>query len=132
MITWQCVSQCGACCNLDPKDRPDLDQYLTPENLALYKTMVGEDGWCVNYNKEKRNCNIYDDRPSFCRVQADTFQAMFGIDPEELDEFAIDCCTQQIGGVYGDKSPEMERFDNAINGILIELTSEEDINNQLQ
>lgn len=94
--------------------------------------MVGEDGWCINYNKDSRQCNIYNDRPSFCRVQADTFQAMFDIEPDELDEFAIDCCTQQIGGVYGNKSTEMERFDQAINGVLIELTSEEEIDDPLK
>ncbi|MEO0521169.1 MAG: YkgJ family cysteine cluster protein, partial [Cyanobacteria bacterium P01_A01_bin.116] len=23
MATWQCVKNCGACCQLDPADRPD-------------------------------------------------------------------------------------------------------------
>jgi uncharacterized protein len=121
MVTWHCVSHCGACCNLNPKDRPDLDQYLTPENLRLYHSMVGDDGWCINYNKTSRQCNIYDDRPSFCRVQADTFEAMFDIDPEALDEFAIDCCEQQIEGVYGADSPEMQKFDREINGLSGDL-----------
>ncbi|NJN31417.1 MAG: YkgJ family cysteine cluster protein [Synechococcales cyanobacterium RM1_1_8] len=117
MATWHCVSNCGACCNLTPQDRPDLDQYLSAENLGLYHSMVGEDGWCIHYSKERRQCNIYSDRPSFCRVQADTFEAMFDIDPEELDEFAIDCCEQQIEGVYGANSDELRRFDQAVNGI---------------
>ncbi|MFO0175111.1 MAG: YkgJ family cysteine cluster protein, partial [Aphanizomenon sp.] len=25
MATWQCISQCGACCNLTPADRPDIE-----------------------------------------------------------------------------------------------------------
>ncbi|MDP5018463.1 MAG: YkgJ family cysteine cluster protein, partial [Dolichospermum sp.] len=48
MATWQCISQCGACCNLTPADRPDLEEYLTPPDLELYLSMVGEGGWCVN------------------------------------------------------------------------------------
>jgi hypothetical protein len=30
MATWQCISGCGACCNLEPSDLPDLATYLTP------------------------------------------------------------------------------------------------------
>jgi uncharacterized protein len=118
MATWRCVKQCGACCNLDPRDRPELAEYLDPEQLAIYLSMVGEDGWCVNLDRATRSCNIYDDRPSFCRVQSDTFVAMFGIEPEELNDFAIDCCRQQIECVYGERSLEAIRFDQEI-GILI-------------
>ncbi|MEB3231839.1 MAG: YkgJ family cysteine cluster protein [Leptolyngbyaceae bacterium] len=114
MATWRCVKQCGACCHLDPADRPDLDQYLPPEELALYLSMVGEDGWCVNFNQGDRTCSIYADRPRFCRVQTDTFGEMFGIEPDELNDFAIDCCQQQIEGVYGDRSLEQIRFDQEI------------------
>jgi uncharacterized protein len=118
MNKWKCVSGCGACCNLDPESRPDLDAYLNPDQLAIYMSMVGEDGWCVNFNKIDRDCNIYADRPDFCRVQADTFQAMFGIEPEDLDDFAIDCCHQQIEDVYGDRSLELIKFDKEV-GIVI-------------
>jgi uncharacterized protein len=114
MATWQCVKQCGACCNLNPQDRPDLEDYLSREQLAIYLSMVGEDGWCINLDRQTRECQIYPDRPSFCRVQADTFVAMFGIEPEDLNDFAIECCQQQIEGVYGDRSPEMTRFQQAI------------------
>ena len=44
MATWRCIKQCGACCNLDPSDRPDLEEYLPPEQLAVYLSMVGLDG----------------------------------------------------------------------------------------
>ncbi|MGK7891102.1 MAG: YkgJ family cysteine cluster protein [Leptolyngbyaceae cyanobacterium] len=114
MATWKCVKQCGACCHLDPADRPDLDEYLPPEELALYLSMVGEDGWCVNFDQSDRTCTIYNDRPRFCRVQAETFGQMFGIEPEELNDFAIECCRQQIEGVYGDRSLEQIRFDQAV------------------
>lgn len=109
-IQWRCVKNCGACCHLDPGDRPDLASYLTPEALQQYLSLVGEDGWCIHFDHERRDCKIYSDRPRFCRVQADTFGEMFGIAAEELDAFAIDCCTQQIEAVYGEDSLEMSNF----------------------
>ncbi len=114
MATWQCVNTCGACCNLTPQDRPDLATYLTPEQLDIYMGMVGPDGWCTNYDAEQRLCKIYEQRPSFCRVQADTFGQMFGIEPEELNDFSIECCEEQISGVYGPQSEELERFTTAV------------------
>ncbi|GAA6623357.1 YkgJ family cysteine cluster protein [Scytonema sp. NUACC26] len=114
MATWQCVKQCGACCHLDPSERPDLHEYLSPEELELYLSMVSEDGWCMNYDKENRECRIYLNRPRFCRVETEVFQDMYGIEPEELNDFAIGCCRQQIEGVYGDRSLEMLRFDQAV------------------
>jgi uncharacterized protein len=115
MATWQCIKQCGACCNLDPAERPDLDEYLTPEELQQYLSMVGEGGWCVNFDQKSRECKIYNQRPRFCRVQADIFQDMYDIPPEELNDFAIDCCHQQIEGVYGELSLEILRFERAVN-----------------
>jgi uncharacterized protein len=114
MATWQCVKNCGACCNLTPSDRPDLEYYLTPPELEQYLSMVGADGWCINFNHETRECNIYEDRPMFCRVEEETFVDMFGIEPEELNDFAIDCCRQQIESNYGDRSLEMIRFNLAV------------------
>jgi uncharacterized protein len=99
MTTWRCVKQCGACCNLNPTERPDLDEYLSPEELTLYLSMVGEDGWCVNFNSTTRECQIYD---------------MFGVEKSELNDFAIDCCRQQIEGVYGTRSLEMLRFNQEV------------------
>ncbi len=111
---WQCVRGCGACCHLDPSDRPELDQYLGPEDLAHYLSLVGEDGWCIHFDQTSRLCQIYSDRPWFCRVQADSFGTLYGIAPEELNDFAIDCCEQQIAGVYGEDSPEMTTFTTAV------------------
>jgi hypothetical protein len=39
---------------------------------------------------------------------------MFEIEPAELNDFAIECCRDQISGVYGDLSLEMHRFDRAV------------------
>ncbi|MFG6104667.1 YkgJ family cysteine cluster protein [Leptothoe sp. EHU-05/26/07-4] len=114
MATWQCVKTCGACCNLTPADRPNLADYLTPEQLKVYMGLVGPDGWCINYDTEQRVCMIYDQRPSFCRVQADTFEQMFGVTEDALNDFAIDCCQEQISGVYGNKSEELDRFVAAV------------------
>jgi len=114
MTKWQCVKQCGACCHLNPADRPDLEEYLSSAELELYLSMVGEGGWCINYDIDLRECRIYQDRPRFCRVESEVFQDMYGINPEELNNFAIDCCRQQIEGVYGDRSLEMLRFDKAV------------------
>lgn len=76
--------------------------------------MVGEEGWCVNFDHTTRKCNIYDDRPRFCRVEPEIFQDMYGIESEELSDFAIGCCREQIEGVYGDRSLEMLRFDQEV------------------
>ncbi|MCS6815094.1 MAG: YkgJ family cysteine cluster protein [Cyanobacteria bacterium] len=114
MARWQCVNQCGACCHLEPSDRPDLATYLSPDELTHYLSLVGEDGWCIHFDHNTRKCQIYADRPRFCRVQADVFYDLYGIAPHDLNEFAIDCCQQQIGGVYGDHSPEMRRFNQMV------------------
>jgi hypothetical protein len=47
-------------------------------------------------------------------VVAETFEEMYGIEPEDVNDFAIDCCRQQIEGVYGDRSLEQIRFDQAV------------------
>jgi Fe-S-cluster containining protein len=114
MATWQCITQCGACCHLEPDERPDLEKYLSPEELGLYLSMVREGGWCVNFDQETKECSIYANRPRFCRVEAQIFQDMYGIEPEELNDFAIDCCSQQIEAVYGDRSLESLRFYQAV------------------
>ena len=53
-------------------------------------------------------------RPWFCRVEAETFEEMYGIQAEDVNDFAIDCCHQQIEVVYGDRSLEQIRFDQAV------------------
>ncbi|WP_035798219.1 YkgJ family cysteine cluster protein [Crocosphaera chwakensis] len=111
---WKCVEGCGACCQLDPGDRPDLEDYLTPEELEHYLSLIGKDGWCIHFDHETRKCSIYEQRPRFCRVQSDIFQQMYDIDPSEFNEFAIECCHQQIEGVYGKQSVEMEHYNRGI------------------
>lgn len=117
MATWRCVKQCGACCYLDPTERPDLDEYLTQEELDLYLSLVGSDGWCINFDRTTRECGIYPDRPRFCRVQPDVFQDLYGVEADEVNDFAIDCCLEHIEDMYGDRSLEMIRFHTEV-GIL--------------
>ncbi|NCJ06962.1 YkgJ family cysteine cluster protein [Synechococcales cyanobacterium C] len=114
MATWSCVKQCGACCHLDPQERPELEDYLSPEDFALYMSLVGADGWCIHYDALSRECQIYAKRPRFCRVTPETFEQLYGIEPEELNDFAIDCCRQQIEGVYGERSLESLQFERHI------------------
>ncbi len=114
MATWQCVKRCGACCRLDPDFRPNLEDYLSAAEMELYLSLVGEDGWCIHFDQTTRECGIYADRPRFCRVEPEVFQDLYGVQPEDLNDFAIDCCREQISGEYGDRSPEMMRFNRAI------------------
>jgi len=114
MPTWRCARHCGACCHLDPQDRPDLQHYLSPEELDQYLSLVGPDGWCIHFEPLGRQCRIYDHRPQFCRVEAAVFQRLYGVNPLELNDFAIACCQDQIAAVYGDRSLEMARFNQAV------------------
>ena len=114
MATWRCVKHCGACCNLDPAERPDLEAYLTPEELALYLSLVGAGGWCIHFDRTRRKCRIYERRPHFCRVSPEIFEQMYGVQRAEFDNFAIDCCRQQIAGVYGENSPEMQQYNHQV------------------
>lgn len=120
MKTWTCIQNCGACCHLEPSERPELDSYLSPTELEQYLSFVGEGGWCIHFDRRQRQCRIYADRPDFCRVRPDTFKKMYGIEPEVFDEFAIDCCHQQIEWLYGPDSAEMERYDRAVEKSAVE------------
>ena len=66
-------------------------------------SMSADDGWCKHFDKEERACTIYEDRPRFCRVETETFGDMYGVEPEDMDDFCSACCREQIGDVYGRK-----------------------------
>ena len=113
---WQCISQCGSCCRLDPGERQDALGALSESQRELYLSMVGADGWCIHFNTGSRSCRIYDTRPDFCRVS--NLMSLFGDspdgDPEDADGFAIDCCKQQIRSEHGGRGRVMRRFLRAI------------------
>lgn len=106
---WTCVENCGACCYLGGDDR-GAEDILDEEDLLSFMGMIGEDGWCMHFDKNARKCRVYDQRPRFCRVEADVFNELYGVEKEELDEFAKECCVDHIEGVFGKESREMDRF----------------------
>lgn len=59
--------------------------HSSKDELATYVSMIGEDDWCVNYDKEKRMCGIYETRPGFCVVDPRKFKTMFGVEQEDLN-----------------------------------------------
>ena len=113
---WQCISQCGSCCRLNPEDRQDSLEALSESQRDLYLSMVGPDGWCIHFNTGARSCNIYESRPDFCRVS--NLVSLFGGtpngDPADHNSFAIACCKQQIRSEYGGRGKVMRRFSRAI------------------
>ena len=50
-------------------------------------TQVGDDGWCVHFDKEARACTAFQDRPWFCRVESGTFAEMYDVRPNEMDRY---------------------------------------------
>ncbi len=113
-MSWNCVRNCGACCYLAPAERPFLDEYLDSEQLALYHSLVGQDGWCRHFEPETRTCGIYEHRPAFCRVSPEVLVELYDEAPEDLDAWATHCCREHIEAVHGARSPEMGRFNRAV------------------
>ncbi len=107
-LKWSCVDGCGACCRLAPEEREEALQALDGELTMLYLSMVGEDGWCIHFDKSLRSCKIYSERPSFCRVS--NIQQFFDFETSNFDSFAVACCTDQIKTLYGSSSSEYLRF----------------------
>ena len=110
---WSCIEQCGACCKLEPYERLEALDALSSQDQDLYISMVGTDGWCKYYDKPNKKCNIYEDRPLFCKVSQ--LSTIFNIPIQQANDFAIKCCKQHIKYIYGPKSKVMKRFSNKIN-----------------
>uniref|UniRef100_A0A0D9VU94 Uncharacterized protein n=1 Tax=Leersia perrieri TaxID=77586 RepID=A0A0D9VU94_9ORYZ len=99
VMRWKCAAGCGACCKLDKgPDFPTPEEIFAehPEDLKLYKSMIGTDGWCTNYDKSTRTCNIYEGShklrnpqlPPFCAIACvDTIKMVYGEDSAELTNF---------------------------------------------
>ncbi|KAF7080675.1 hypothetical protein CFC21_084710 [Triticum aestivum] len=117
VVRWRCATGCGACCKLDKgPEFPTPDEVFAdfPDHLQLYKSMIGPDGWCNNYDKSNRTCNIYEDRPFFCRVEPKVFEEFFGVPRSKFDREACSACVDNIKMVYGQDSPELGNFKRAI------------------
>jgi len=96
LSTWHCLKNCGACCYLAPAERPYLAEFLPPHLRQQYLELVAADGWCKNFDKTTRTCTIYETRPLFCRVSTEVLVELYGEDPQDLDDWAIHCCTEHI------------------------------------
>ncbi|BBH06062.1 hypothetical protein Prudu_017610 [Prunus dulcis] len=81
---------------------------------ARKRSMVGADGWCVNFDKGTRKCLIYNDRPYFCRVEAEVFQSLYGINEKKFNKEACRSCRDTIKSVYGPHSKELVNFNSAV------------------
>jgi len=114
---WQCIAGCGACCRLDPAQRPEALEALSPEQRQTYLAMVGQDGWCIHYDSGGRRCRIYAERPEFCQVAnlIQLFATTSDASPtaSDGDALAMACCLQQIRSEYGGRSRVMKRFQRA-------------------
>ncbi|KAF2600616.1 hypothetical protein F2Q68_00010152 [Brassica cretica] len=96
--TWQCIESCGACCKLVKGfafATPD-EIFDDPDDVELYRSMIGDDGWCINYDKATRKCSIYPDRPYFCRVEPEVFKTFYGIEEKKFNKEACSCCIDTI------------------------------------
>ncbi|KAG2262396.1 hypothetical protein Bca4012_012943 [Brassica carinata] len=115
-LTWQCIEGCGACCKL-AKDfafaTPD-EIFDDPDDVELYRSMIGDDGWCINYDKSTRKCSIYADRPYFCRVEPEVFKTLYGIEEKKFNKEACSCCIDTIKTIHGSDSKELDNFNRAI------------------
>lgn len=113
---WQCVKNCGACCKLDkgPNFPSPEEIFDDSSDIQLYKSLVGSDGWCIHFEKSTRTCSIYADRPYFCRVEADVFETLYGIDKKRFNKEACSSCIDTIKAVHGSQSKELDRFKKAI------------------
>ena len=112
MKSWICAENCGACCRFDLEEREDLSGILSKNDKALINSMTQKDGWCKYLDKSNRKCMIYESRPHFCRVNE--FSTLFKEYLKNGDKFLIDCCTQHISSIYGNKSKEMKFFKKAV------------------
>ncbi|TXG59080.1 hypothetical protein EZV62_016909 [Acer yangbiense] len=113
---WRCVERCGACCKLDkgPAFATPEEIFDDPSDIQLYRSLMGPDGWCINYDKNTRKCSIYSDRPYFCRVEPGVFESLYGIDKKKFNKEACGCCRDTIKANYGTDSEELDNFNRSI------------------
>ncbi|KAH0898652.1 hypothetical protein HID58_048220 [Brassica napus] len=98
--TWQCIESCGACCKLAKGfafATPD-EIFDDPDDVELFRSMIGDDGWCINYDKIdhisaelsqrfSRLSTGSKKRNSTRKLADDTIKTIHGSDSKELDKF---------------------------------------------
>ncbi|KAL9260222.1 Ribonucleases P/MRP protein subunit POP1-like protein [Drosera capensis] len=89
-LEWKCVEGCGACCKLykGPTFATPEEIFQNQDDVELYHSLIGSDGWCKHYDKRTRTCSIYADRPYFCRAEPDIFKTLYGISERKFDKEA--------------------------------------------
>ena len=112
MKSWTCIEKCGACCQIDLRNRNNLTNILSQKDIELIKSMAGRDGWCKYLDKKNMKCTIYSNRPHFCKVSL--FSKNFQEYKNKGDNFLINCCKEHIAFIYGKRSDEMKRFKREI------------------
>ncbi|GAB2217689.1 hypothetical protein Droror1_Dr00000893 [Drosera rotundifolia] len=89
-LKWKCVEGCGACCKLykDPIFATPEEIFQNQDDVELYRSLIGSDGWCKHYDKRTRTCSIYADRPYICRAEPEIFKTLYGISERKFDKEA--------------------------------------------
>lgn len=75
MCDWKCI-RCGQCCGVVPFEKEDVEkldttvqfeeQYLSGHLFYVPKSAL-KTGKCPFYNRKKKICEIYENRPQVCR-----------------------------------------------------------------
>ncbi len=104
-------SNCGVCCTetemlLSKKDIQRLESkgfnqnyFASYDNLG-YVQLKNRDGYCFFYDLKSRQCSVYADRPSGCRVYPVIFDEEKGIVLDDICH-CIDSITAQEKNVKG-------------------------------
>jgi len=113
---WRCISGCGACCYLEPSSRSTIKDWLDVKEYEKFLSMVGPDGWCVNYDKQSKECGIYERRPGFCRVGTEVWREKTGARTDaDVARLMRSSCREWITLMYGvGKQSPLRRFDKAM------------------
>ncbi|XP_027188986.2 uncharacterized protein, partial [Cicer arietinum] len=115
-LSWHCVEGCGACCKLQkgPSYPSPEEIFTNTSDVELYNSLIGQDGWCIHYEKSTRKCSIYSERPYFCRAEPEVFKSLFGVKEKNFNKEACSFCRDTIKAIYGSSSKELYNFDKSI------------------
>jgi len=80
MTTWQCVKQCGACCHLDPAERPDLMSTYYQMNWSCILVWWRKDGVLITTTPTENARFIQ--TASLLSSGTVGFEDMYGIQPD--------------------------------------------------
>ena len=67
-LHWRCISGCGSCCRLDPGERNESLDALSPEQQQQSLPMVGPDGRFIHPDPGSTRCRTHSARPLLSRL----------------------------------------------------------------